>query len=57
MPEKTTSQEVKSTETHTIKFKKIGNTMFKINSYYSGEDTYEDIVKDALTAKVENFYS
>ncbi|MCL1881050.1 MAG: hypothetical protein FWF76_02600 [Oscillospiraceae bacterium] len=44
--DKTTSDEVE--------YIKIGNTMFKVMSYYSDKRTYEDIVKSALLREMEN---
>lgn len=37
----------------TVQYKEIGNTKFKIVSYYSGTETYIDIVKSVLRTEIE----
>ena len=37
----------------TVQFKEIGNTMFKLVSYYSGTMTYTDVVKSVLRREIE----
>jgi hypothetical protein len=37
-----------------VEYIEIGNTTFKVMSYYSDKRTYEDIVKSALLREIEN---
>ena len=36
-----------------VHYEEIGNTTFKVVSYYSTEGRYEDIVKSALLREIE----
>ena len=48
--------DVKKEEVHNIHYEEIGNTTFKVVSYYSTERTYEDIVKSALLREMGKNY-
>ena len=41
------------TESSKVQYKEIGNTKFKLVSYYSGTETYMDIVKGVLRREFE----
>jgi hypothetical protein len=45
--------DVKNTSNE-VEYIEIGNTTFKVMSYYSDKRTYEDIVKSALLREIEN---
>ena len=40
-------------ESDVVKYKTIGNTAFKIVSYYSEANTYTDVVKSVLRMEIE----
>lgn len=48
MATKTTHETEKIQSDEKVRYKKIGNTMFELVSYYEGDKTYTDIVKDIL---------
>jgi hypothetical protein len=39
-----------------VKYIKIGNTTFKLVSYFSDKRTYEDIVKAAILREIQKKY-
>ena len=43
----------KNIENGVVQYKEIGNTKFKLVSYYSGTETYTDIVKNVLNREFE----
>jgi len=45
---------IEKTDCENTRFLKIGNTTFEISRHYSGTNTYENVVKNAIKREAES---